>query len=328
VSLSEGKLLKVSNLSVHYHTVEGVLKALRNVSLEVDTSDSLCVVGESGSGKSTLGLAISLSLPKNAVVASGTILYKGKDLLKLTPAEARKYRGREISMIFQDPATTFNPLFTVGEHLTDILRYHFSMSKEEAVSRAVELLKMVQLPDQLRILRAYPHELSGGMLQRVAIAAALSTNPKILIADEPTTMLDVTTQAQILNLVNSLKRELNLTLILITHNLGIASEVCSRTAVMYAGFLVEEGLTEEVILDPLHPYTAKLVKAVPTITKTQGKLSYIPGTLPDLRNPPVGCPFVDRCESALPKCRTSLPNYSYVGDGRRVACFLYSGEEV
>ncbi|MEM0025202.1 MAG: ABC transporter ATP-binding protein [Zestosphaera sp.] len=324
--MSEEKLLRVSDLTIHYHTVEGIIKAVRNVSLEVSAGDSLCVVGESGSGKSTLGLAISLSLPKNAVVASGSILYKGVDILKLKTPEITKYRGKEISMIFQDPATTFNPLFTVGEHLTDILRHHFNMNREEAVKRAAELLRMVRLPDQARILNSYPHELSGGMLQRAAIAAALSTNPKILIADEPTTMLDVTTQAQILDLINSLKRELNLTLILITHNLGIAGEVCSRTAVMYAGVLLEEGPTEDVILSPLHPYTTKLVKAIPTITKTQGRLSYIPGTLPDLRNPPAGCPFVDRCEFATPECSVSLPKYSYVGGVRRVACVLYGGE--
>lgn len=323
--MSNEKLLKVYDLTVHYHTAEGIVKAVRNVSLEVNAGDSLCIVGESGSGKSTLGLAISLSLPKNAVVVSGSILYKGVELLKLTASEITRYRGREISMIFQDPATTFNPLFTVGEHLVDILRHNFSMTREEATKRAIELLKMVQLPDQLRILRAYPHELSGGMLQRVAIAAALSTSPKVLIADEPTTMLDVTTQAQILDLINSLKQELNLTLILITHNLGIASEVCDRTAVMYAGALMEEGPTEDIISNPLHPYTAKLIKAVPTITKTQGKLSYIPGTLPDLRNPPVGCPFVERCEFAMPECGASTPKYFNVNDLRRVACFLYGG---
>ncbi|MFN3267772.1 MAG: ABC transporter ATP-binding protein [Zestosphaera sp.] len=324
--MSEEKLLKVSDLTIHYHTVEGVIKAVRNVSLEVNAGDSLCIVGESGSGKSTLGLAISLSLPKNAVVVSGSILYRGRDLLKLKTSEVGRYRGKEISMVFQDPATTFNPLFTIGEHLTDILRHHFGVSREEALERAVELLKMVRLPDQARILRAYPHELSGGMLQRAAIAAALSTNPKILIADEPTTMLDVTTQSQILDLINSLKRELNLTLILITHNLGIAGEVCSRTAVMYAGTLLEEGPTEDIILNPLHPYTAKLIKAVPIITKTQGRLSHIPGVLPDLRNPPKGCPFVDRCELATLECSASQPEYFRVGGVRRVACVLYGGE--
>lgn len=325
--MSEEKLLEVSDLTIHYHTVEGVIKAVRNVTLEVNAGDSLCIVGESGSGKSTLGLGISLSLPKNAVVAGGSILYKGVNLLKLKASELVRYRGKEITMIFQDPATTFNPLFTIGEHLTDILRHHFSMSREEATKRATELLKMVQLPDQARILRSYPHELSGGMLQRAAIAAALSTNPRILIADEPTTMLDVTTQAQILDLINSLKRELNLTLILITHNLGIAGEACNRTAVMYAGVLLEEGPTQDVIVKPLHPYTAKLVKAVPTITKTQGRLSYIPGTLPDLRNPPIGCPFVERCELATPQCGVSPLRYFRVSDARRVACILYGGEQ-
>lgn len=324
--MSDEELLKISNLTIHYYTANGIIKAVRNVSLEVDAGDSLCIVGESGSGKSTLGLAISLSLPKNAIVVSGSILYRGVDLLKLPAPEITKYRGKEISMIFQDPATTFNPLFTVGEHLIDILRHHFSMTREEATKRAIELLRMVQLPDQSRVLRAYPHELSGGMLQRVAIAAALSTNPRILIADEPTTMLDVTTQAQILDLINSLKQELNLTLILITHNLGIANEVCSRTAVMYAGTLLEEGPTEEVVLNPLHPYTTKLVKAVPTITKTQGRLIHIPGTLPDLRNPPIGCPFVERCEFTKPECSSSPPKYVNVNKVRRVACVLYSGE--
>ncbi|MGC8983319.1 MAG: ABC transporter ATP-binding protein [Desulfurococcaceae archaeon] len=321
--MSGGRLLRVSDLTVHYYTAEGVVKALRNVSLEVDSGDSLCVIGESGTGKSTLGLAIALSLPKNAVVVSGSILYKGVDLLKLPPSEAEKYKGREISMIFQDPATTFNPLFTIGEHLTDVLRYHFGLSRQEALGKAAELLKMVRLPDPSRILNAYPHELSGGMLQRAAIAAALAPRPKVLIADEPTTMLDVVTQAQILDLLDSLRRDLDLTLILITHNLGIASEVCNKTVVMYAGVVVEEGPTEDVILNPLHPYTAKLVKAVPVASKTRGKLSYIPGALPDLRNPPMGCPFADRCEHASSKCRTAPLKYAHIGHTRRVACVLY-----
>ncbi len=324
--MSEESLLNISNLTIHYHTVEGVIKAVRNVSLNVSRGESLCIVGESGSGKSTLGLAISLSLPRNAVVVEGSMVYEGVDLFKLSPPERQRYRGREISMIFQDPATTFNPLFTIGEHLVDILRHHFGVSMDEAVARAIELLRKVQLSDQDRILRAYPHELSGGMLQRAAIATALSTNPKVLIADEPTTMLDVTTQSQILELINTLKQEFGLTLLLITHNLGIANEICNRTVVMYAGALIEEGPTDEILLNPLHPYTAKLIKAVPTITKEQGRLSYIPGMLPDLRNPPAGCPFAERCEFATRYCNSSSIKRVQVSPGRRVACILHGAE--
>lgn len=325
--MSRESLLNISNLTIHYHTVEGVVKAVRNVSLDVSRGESLCIVGESGSGKSTLGLAISLSLPRNAVVVEGSMVYEGIDLFKLSPLERQRYRGKEISMIFQDPATTFNPLFTIGEHLVDILRHHFRVSADEAVVRARELLRKVQLSDQDRILHAYPHELSGGMLQRAAIATALSTNPKVLIADEPTTMLDVTTQSQILELINTLKQEFDLTLLLITHNLGIANEVCSRTAVMYAGVLVEEGPTDEILLNPLHPYTAKLIKAVPMITKEQGRLSYIPGILPDLRNPPAGCPFAERCEFVTRYCSSSLIKHVQVSPGRGVACILHGGAE-
>lgn len=321
--MSGGSLLKVLGLTINYYTLEGVVKAVRNASLCVNRGESICIVGESGSGKSTLGLAISLSLPRNAV-AEGSIIYEGVDLLKLNPLERQKYRG-EISMVFQDPATTFSPLFTIGEHLIDILRHRFRVSRDEAVVRARELLRKVQLPDQDRVLRAYPHELSGGMLQRAAIAAALATDPKVLVADEPTTMLDVTTQSQILELIKVLKRELDLTLLFITHNLGIASEVCNRTAVMYAGVIVEEGSTDEVLLNPLHPYTAKLVKAVPSLTKRRERLSHIPGMLPDLRNPPAGCPFAERCEFATHYCDYSPLKHVEAGPGRRVACILYSG---
>lgn len=320
------RILTIRNLTIHYYTLEGIVEAVRNVSFTIDEGESLCLIGESGSGKSTVGLAVLGALPENARIVSGEILLGDVDILKLKHEELEKIRGREVSIIFQDPAASFNPLFTIGEVLEDILRHKLGLrDKGEIRRRALELLKTVGLPDPERIYKSYPHELSGGMLQRAAIAVALSTNPKLLVADEPTTMLDVTLQAQILELLQELRRKLKLTLLFITHNLGVAAMVSDKILVIYAGAPVELGPTEEILTSPLHPYTRKLLECVPRANVKIERLNYIPGSLPDLRRLPRGCVFEPRCELAIPKCKTAQPSMKEVKSNHLVACYRYEG---
>ncbi|MCD6428081.1 MAG: ABC transporter ATP-binding protein [Desulfurococcales archaeon] len=319
-------VLKVKNLYVNYYTLEGIVRAVRGLSFELRKGESLCIVGESGSGKSTVGLTIIRALPSNAVIAGGEVILNGLNILALSDEEmSNKIRGKEISMIFQDPAATFNPLFTIGQTLSDVVKHHLGIKdKEQLRKHVLKMLRTVGLPDPERVYRSYPHELSGGMLQRAAIAVALSTNPKVLIADEPTTMLDVTLQAQILDLLRKLKEEFNLSMIFITHNLGVAAEVCDRILVMYAGVPFEEGPCDEVLLKPAHPYTRKLLDCVPRAHRRVGRLKYIPGMLPDPRNLPEGCPFAPRCEDAMDICRKTLPKMIEIKPNHRVACHRYS----
>lgn len=325
--MSVVKPLVVENLTIYYYTLEGVIKAVRNVSFSVERGESICLVGESGSGKSTIGLAIVGALPANARVVSGRILVNNVNILELDQRELEKIRGREVSIIFQDPAASFNPLFTVGQILSDVIRHKLGISdRKKLKERALEVLRMVGLPDPERVYNSYPHELSGGMLQRAAIAIAISTNPKILVADEPTTMLDVTLQAQILDLLQYLRKKLGLTLVFITHNLGVAATICDRILVIYAGSTVEFGPTDEVLLNPLHPYTRKLIECVPRSSAKVGRLRYIPGSLPDLRRPPPGCVFEPRCEEALEVCRAKAPRLVEVRPGHFVACHRYVDE--
>lgn len=323
----ENTLLKVENLSVNYYTMEGVIKALRDINLIIRKSETVCIVGESGSGKSTLGLAIVRALPSNAKIVSGRILYEGRDVLKLTSNELKDYVGRSVSMIFQDPTVSLNPLFTIGEQMTDIIKSVLGINDEKKVVELMEtMFKKVGLPDPQRISRSYPHELSGGMLQRASISMALVTNPKLLIADEPTTMLDVTLQAQILELLKKLKEELGLSMLFITHNLGVASEIADRIVIMYAGKILEDGPAEEIFTNPLHPYTIRLLESIPRVHVKVNRLKSIPGTLPDLRNPPLGCPFVDRCEFVKPHCFIKMPKFIEINPNHKVACFNYSGD--
>ena len=318
-------VLSVEELTIHYYTLSGIVKAVRDVSFTVGEKESVCLVGESGSGKSTIGLAVAGALPDNARIVKGRIMYKNEvNLLTLQAEEAREYFGKKITMIFQDPAATLNPLFTIGEQLGDVIKQHMNIREREEVEKlSQDMLRKVGLPDPPRVLRSYPHELSGGMLQRASIAIALSPNPELLIADEPTTMLDVTLQAQILDLLKKLKEEMGLSILFITHNLGVAAEICDRTIVIYAGTVFEEGSTEEVLLSPLHPYTVKLLMSVPRAQARVEKLRYIPGTLPDLRNPPPGCPFAPRCEEAMEECKRRFPPMTEVTRGHRVACYKY-----
>ncbi|RLG85045.1 MAG: ABC transporter ATP-binding protein [Thermoprotei archaeon] len=318
-------LLAVEDLSVYYYTLEGVVKAVRNLNFQLGKGEILCLVGESGSGKSTVGLAISGALPENAMIASGKIIFNDIDLLRLPEEKLREIQGREISIIFQDPAATLNPLFTIGSILTDVIKTHLGITEKDKVKKlALEMLKIAGLPDPERIYNSYPHELSGGMLQRAIIAVALSTRPKLLIADEPTTMLDVTLQAQILDLLLDLQKKFKLSILFITHNLGVAAEIADRILVMYAGIGLEEASTYEILRNPLHPYTKGLIECVPRCHIRVSKLRYIPGSLPDLRNPPPGCPFHPRCPYAMDICKREEPPMIEVKTGHRVWCHLYS----
>jgi len=318
------KLLTVKNLQVHFYTLDGVVQAVENTSFDIGVGETFGLVGESGCGKSTTGLTILRLLPPNAVIKRGSILLDGVDLLKIPERDMRKIRGKEISIIFQDPSTSLNPLFTIGKQLSDVFKTHLNVKdKEELRSLALKSLQEVQLPDPERVYDMYPHELSGGMQQRAVIAIALSTRPKLLIADEPTTMLDVTIQAQILDLILELKKKLNLSILFITHNLGIIAEVCDRLAIMYAGMVVEEGSVEQVFEFPLHPYTRGLLKSVPKITKEKSPLTYVPGGVPSLINPPPGCRFHPRCSYATDLCKRSPPELVEVEPGHKVACYNY-----
>jgi oligopeptide/dipeptide ABC transporter ATP-binding protein len=319
------EFLRLEDLSIVYETPFGLVHATTGVNFDVRRGESVCLVGESGSGKSTVGLAIAMALPPNARVMSGRVLYEGVDLLRLSEEERKKYSGREVSIVFQDPAATLNPLFTIGEQISDVLMSNLGLRKDEALNRARKFLEIVGLPDSERVLKSFPHELSGGMLQRVNIAIAISTEPKVLVADEPTTMLDVILQAQILELFEKLKRELKLTLIFITHNLGVASEVCDRIIVMYAGTIVEDGPVDEVISRPMHPYTIGLLDCVPRAHIRDRKLRSIPGSLPDLSKPLTHCPFADRCEEVREICTRAIPTSIDVNPGHRVSCFKYIG---
>jgi peptide/nickel transport system ATP-binding protein len=322
--MAEGQaLLQVDNLFVDYYTLEGIVHAVRGITFNIKQGESVCLVGESGSGKSTVGAAIAMALPNNAR-AKGRIEYAGKNLVAISEKERVELAGREISIIFQDPAASLNPLFTIGEQMSDIISHHLGLrDREDALRRAAGMLKKAGLPDPERILNSYPHQLSGGMLQRVNIAIALSTNPKLLVADEPTTMLDVTLQAQILELLRNLQQEMSLSMLFITHNLGVAAEVCDRIIVMYAGVIFEEGPTDSVLLNPLHPYTIRLLQCVPRAQIKVEKLSYIPGSLPDPRFIPPGCPFADRCDEKTDECIKKMPPMIEVRPSHRVACFKY-----
>ncbi len=322
--MSKTKPLVVENLTIHYYTVDGVIKAVRDVSFDVERGEAVCLVGESGSGKSTIGLAIAGILPENARIINGKILVDGINILELSERELEKIRGREVSMIFQDPAASFNPLFTVGQLLSDIIRYKLGIEdKEELRKRVIEALKIVALPDPERIFNSYPHELSGGMLQRVAIAAALLTNPKIFIADEPTTMLDVTLQFQILNLLQAIRRKFNIAILFITHNLGVAAMICDRIIVIYAGTIVEIGPTNDILRNPLHPYTKKLIESIPRTSAKISRLKYLAGSLPDLREIPRGCIFRPRCDEAFEMCEIETPKLIEIKPRHHVACHKY-----
>ena len=319
-------LLSVEALSVEFRTRSGVARVLDGVSFDLERGQTLCVVGESGCGKSVTALAVMrLIAQPPGRICSGRVMFDGRDLLALSEAEMRQVRGNRISMIFQEPMTSLNPAFTVGEQIAEALRLHQGLGRREALQHAEQMLAAVGIADPQRRVHEHPHQFSGGMRQRVMIAMALACNPQLLIADEPTTALDVTIQAQILELLNELKQRLGMAVLLITHAMGVVAEVAQRVVVMYAGQVIEEGSVEEVFERPWHPYTQGLIRSIPRIdadASRGSRLVSIPGTVPSLVEPPPGCRFAPRCAYAREACTQATPALRQVGPGHRVACIL------
>ena len=316
------KLLEVSNLTTRFHTDDGIVTAVSNLSFTVDKGESVCVVGESGCGKSVTSMSIMRLLKTPPAEVTGDVRFDGRDLLKLPMDEMRKIRGNEIAMIFQEPMTSLNPVFTCGHQIAEALRLHQGMDKASARKEAIELMRMVGIPLPEKRVDNFPHQLSGGMRQRVMISMALACRPKLLIADEPTTALDVTIQAQIMELIKELKRKLNMALILITHDMGVVAEMAERVIVMYAGDAVEEADVRELFKNPRHPYTIGLLNSIPRMDGDDSDLYVIEGTVPGLYDMPKGCRFGPRCEHCTQRCREELPPLVDIGDGHKVRCFL------
>lgn len=323
-NMEKEKILSIENLQVSFDTYAGEIRAIRDVNIDLYKGEVVAIVGESGCGKSVTFQSTMQLLPiPPAVYKGGSIMYDGRDILKLSRKEMEHIRGSEISMILQDPMTSLDPTMQIGKQITEGLLRHEKMSSQEAFKKSVEMLELVGIPNPERRMKQYPHEFSGGMRQRVCIAIALVCNPKILIADEPTTALDVTIQAQILDLLKGLKDKLGTAIVLITHDLGIVVDMASRVVVMYAGKVVEEGSIDDIFYDSWHPYTWGLLKSMPKLTeKNKTLLSTIDGTPPDLYAPPVGCAFAPRCEYAMKVCYDEQPKFYDCGQGHITSCWL------
>jgi peptide/nickel transport system ATP-binding protein len=322
-------LLSIEDLKTYFYTRDGVVRAVDGVSYQVKPGETLAVVGESGCGKSVTSLSILRLIPSPPGRIEGRIRFQGRDLLELDEAAMRHIRGNEISMIFQEPMTSLNPVLTIGRQIGETLTLHQGLDRKAAEQRAIEMLRLVHIPEPARRVRQYPHELSGGMRQRVMIAMALACNPKLLIADEPTTALDVTIQAQILDLMRELKAKIGAAIILITHDLGVVAEMAQRVVVMYAGRKVEEAPVDDLFRRPLHPYTRGLLASVPQLGSTltgggRQRLTEIPGIVPALNREIVGCAFAPRCTFATERCRREAPTLERQGAGRFVACFEWA----
>lgn len=322
------ELVEFRNLETHFYTSAGIVKAVDDVSFTIREGETLCVVGESGCGKSVTAMSLMglVETPPGKIVG-GEILFEGKDLLKMKKREISLIRGNEISIIFQEPMSSLNPVLTVGEQIAEPLMLHLLLTRREAKNRAIELINLVGIPRAEKIYDSYPHELSGGMRQRIMIAIALSCDPKLLIADEPTTALDVTIQAQILDLMRDLKTKLNTSIMLITHDLGVVAEMADYVVVMYAGKVIEEAPVLELFKDPQHPYTKGLLKAKPVINQRRERLYSIPGQVPNPIELEANCHFHDRCEFAMDICRRQQPPFRAHGnDKHKTACWLYEKE--
>jgi oligopeptide/dipeptide ABC transporter ATP-binding protein len=318
-------LLKVENLKVHFDTYDGVVKALNGVTFDMYEGETFGLVGETGCGKTVTTLSIMRLLPENGRITEGKIMLRGENLLEKSEDEMTMLRGRKISMVFQDPSVSLNPVFTVGEQITRVIMIHQQLDKDKAKERAIEAFKLVALPEPEKTLKAYPHELSGGMQQRVMIAMALSTDPDLLIADEPTSAVDVTVQAQILKRLQEIKNQRKVAILLVTHNMGIVAENCDRVGVMYAGTVVERGAVKQILKKPYHPYTKGLLAAIPKPETRRKRLYIIKGSIPDLINRPKGCSFHPRCPHAMEVCREKEPIAEEVEPGRYVMCHLVKG---
>ena len=314
-------ILNIENLKTHFFTEAGVVKAVDDISFSVMKGSTLGLVGESGSGKSVTTQSVLRIVPKPGKIVSGKILFEDEDLLMKTEKEMLKFRGRKISLIFQDPTTSLNPLFTIGEQLADIVIEHNKLKKSDALEHVIKTLKRVHLPDQEEAVTNYPHQFSGGMKQRICIARALLLNPQLLFADEPTSNLDVTIQAQIITLLKELQKDIGMTLVMITHDMGIVADMCKWVVVLYAGNVMEIGSIDQMFDEP-HPYTEALLKAVPRLDQTR-KLLAIPGNIPNLIDLPSGCRFHPRCQYAINTCKGKRPPIEDVGDGHFVSCYRW-----
>ena len=314
-------LLKITNLHTSFFTDAGEVKAVRGVSFSLEKGQTLGLVGESGCGKSVTALSIMRLVSFPGKIVKGEVFYKEQDLLKCSEDEMRKIRGAEIAMVFQEPMTSLNPVLTIGNQISEAISLHQNLNKREVIDKAIEMLKLVGIPSPEKRIKDYPHQMSGGMRQRAMIAMALSCNPSILIADEPTTALDVTIQAQILELIQGLQKKLDMAMILITHDLGVVAEAVDNVAVMYAGKIVEYADTKTLFEEPMHPYTVGLLNSLPTMEKDGGALKTIPGTVPGLLNLPAGCTFYDRCPKADSGCTEHEPELVEIKKEHLVACY-------
>lgn len=315
-------LLDVRGLKTSFNTKFGEVQAVRGVSFQLTKGEVVGVVGESGCGKSITMMSIMRLLDKNGIIKDGKIFFEGKDISKITEKEMSKIRGNDIAMIFQDPMTSLNPLITIGNQIIEPLIIHEKLSKKEAFKKGVELLRLVNIPNPEKRMKQYPHEFSGGMRQRAMIAMALSCNPKLIIADEPTTALDVTIQAQILEIMKNIKNKLGTSIIFITHDLGVVADICDRVNVMYGGLIIEKGGINDIFDNPKHPYTWGLLDSVPSVQKERKRLKPIEGQPPDLLKPPKGCPFYARCKFAMNICREKMPEFYEVSKKHKVSCWL------
>jgi oligopeptide transport system ATP-binding protein len=318
------KVLEVKDLAVSFKTFFGEVEAVRKISFDVGKKETVAIVGESGCGKSVTANSIMKLLPMPpAFYKGGEILFNGEDIIKKTEKEMQEIRGNQISMVFQDPMTSLNPTMKIGKQIVEGIIKHQGLSKEEARKKAIEMLELVSVPQPEKRINQYPHEFSGGMRQRVMIALAMVSNPKLLIADEPTTALDVTVQAQILDLMKKLQEKLDMSIIIITHDLGVVADMSDKVIVMYAGQIVEQGLADEIFKNPKHPYTQKLLASVPRLDMDRKEsIHYIEGTPPDLYIPPKGCPFYDRCDFAMKVCKDNMPDAENHSKSHYSRCWL------
>jgi oligopeptide/dipeptide ABC transporter ATP-binding protein len=319
-------VLDVRGLQTHFRRGRDVIKVVRGISFRVGRSGSVGLVGESGSGKSLTALSVMGLIDKPGFIAGGEILLNGRDLVGMPETEVTKVRGRDVAMVFQEPAAALNPLYHIGSQVAEAIRAHQDVTKERALERARELLELVGIGDAGRVLRSYPHQLSGGMCQRVTIATALANDPGLLILDEPTTALDTTIQAQILDIIADLKTRLETAIVFVSHDISVVAQICDDLVVMYGGRVMESGRTDQVITDPKHPYTQGPISAAMSVSTGTGRLESIPGEVPDPQHMPSGCPFRPRCPHAMAQCATEPP-LSTLADGRQVACWLHVSTE-